>query len=162
MKGFSLVEIAVVVLITGMAVLIALPVFRNVLPGGRLESGARRLSSAVNLLYNEAVFTGTAHSLKVSLESGIYEGLILVPDSEPEILPAAGGSLPEGVFFSDVDASGRKYSEGDVRINFAPHGVIDPAIIRIENEDGRILSLVIEGYTGRVRIVGGYVSEDFR
>ena len=162
MKGFSLIEITVVALIAGMAILIAVPVFRDVLPGARIESAARRLSAVVNRLHNEAVFTGTAHSLEVGLESGVYKGFILVPGSEPEVLHGAGGSLPEGVYFSDVDASGRKYSQGDVGINFAPHGVIDRAIIRIGNDDGRVLSLVIEGYTGRVRIAEGYVSEDFR
>ncbi len=162
MKGFSLVEIAVVVLIAGMAVLAAAPVFRDVLPGGRLESGARRLSAVFNRLYNEAVFTGEYHSLRINLEDGSYAAFAELPDSEPEALSGAGGRLPEGIFFSDADVAGSKYSDGVARINFAPYGAVDPSVVRISDGDGRILSLVIEGYTGRTRVVEGYVSEDFR
>jgi prepilin-type N-terminal cleavage/methylation domain-containing protein len=162
MKGFSLVEIAVVVLIAGMVMLIAAPVFRDVLPAGRLESSSRRVSSVVNRLYNEAVFSGRAHFLEVSFERGVYEGFAEIPESEPEALRGAGGSLPEGVFFSDIDVSGRRHSEGAARIDFAPHGVISPSIVRIADSGGRILSLVIESYTGRVRVEEGYVREDSR
>lgn len=162
MKGFSLVEIAVVVLIAGMVVLAAVPVLRGVLPGGRLQSAARRLSASVNRLYSEAVFTGEYHSMRIDLEEGSYAAFTETPDSEPEPFHGAGGRLPDGIIFSDIDAAGRKYAEGVVRINFAPSGAVDPSIIRISDGGEKILSIIIEGYTGRVRVVEGYVSGDFR
>ncbi len=160
-KAFSLVEIAVVALIASVIILVAVPVFRDILPGARIESSARRLSASVRMLYNEAVFSGSAHSLVLCLETGGYEGFREVPDSEPEIVHGAGGRLLEGVYFADVEVAGRQFAGDEARINFSPNGVIDPAVIRVENEDGRVISLVIEGFTGRVRIVEGYVREAF-
>ncbi len=162
MKGFSLVEISIVVLIASMAVLVVAPVFRDAVPGARIESSARRLSAAVDRLYNEAVFSGSAHSLVINLEGGSYEGEREAEGSEPEKLQGVGGRLLEGVFFLDGQSAGRSFAGGQARINFSPDGVADPSIIRIENQDGRIISLVIEGFTGRVKVVEGYHRESFR
>lgn len=161
MKGFSLIEIAVVALIASIVVLIAVPVFRDSLPAARIESGARRLSASVRLIYDEAVFGGAPHSMVICLEGGGYEGFREEPETEPEAVPGSAARLPRGVSFLDVDSAGRTFSGEEARINFSPHGYIDPSVIRLENENGRVVSLVIEGFTGRVRIVEGYVREVF-
>lgn len=162
MKGFTFIELAVVAAIAGIAVLAALPVLRDFLPGERLESAGRMFSAVVNRLYSEAAFSGRGHFLSICFESGVYRGFAEVPDSEPEPVQGAAGRLPDGVYFHDADIAGRKFSGGEARLNFSPRGFIDPSVVRLDGGDGRILSLVIEGFSGRVRAADGYVEEDFR
>lgn len=162
MKGFSLIELAVVAAIAGIVMLAAFPVLRDFLPGQRLESAGRMFSAVVNRLYSEAVFSGRSHFLSICFETGVYRGFEDVPDSEPAPVQGAAGRLPEGVFFHDAHISGRKFSGEEAKLSFSPGGFIDPSVVRLADGEGRILSLVIEGFTGLVRAVDGYVEENFR
>ncbi len=161
MKGFSLVELAIVVMIAAVLLAAAAPVFRDVLPGTRAESASRRLRAVIGELYNEAVFTGQAHVLVLNIDEGTYEGRVQVSGSGDEPLQAARGRLPEGVSFEDVESSGELFTRGEARIFFDPAGFIDPSLIRLGDGKERTLTIVVDGFTGRARVEEGYVRETF-
>lgn len=154
--GFTLIEIAVIVVILSSLLLISFPKFQNIFPQTHLLSSARRIAGEVRRLYHEAVFTGRRSCLSLALEKGEYLALREVPGAEMEKLDGGLGRLLPGVRFQDVVVAGKKINEGTAHIDFSPYGLIEHSIIHLVNSDGDELSIIINRFTGKVELSPGY------
>lgn len=154
--GFTLVELAIVIFILSSILIIAIPKFQSIFPQAHLLSSARRMAGEVRRLYYEAAFGGRKYSLGFSLETGQYWSLIEMPGGEMKTREGKVRKLLPGVSFVDVVVAGRKMDKGEARVNFLPCGVVEPSIIHLVNSEGEQLSIIINGFTGKVELYDGY------
>ena len=101
--GFTLIELALVVLLLGMLASLGLPMLSGLEPD-RLNATARRLAGTVKYLYNEAAMTGEEHRLIFELEKDSYRTAQLSPTGELQTGTGLGKSykLRDGVHFDSI------------------------------------------------------------
>jgi general secretion pathway protein H len=161
--GFTLLELAVVLFIVGVLITVALPQLGD-LSGARLESSARRLTALVRYLNGEAAFRGRVCRLHYDLDQRSYWVTVLSPgqgtaefvaDSSPLARPV---QLPPTVAFADVQVpSVGRVTRGQVYTHFYPQGYTDPTVIRLRDQQARILTVMIPSLTGEARVYEGDV-----
>jgi prepilin-type N-terminal cleavage/methylation domain-containing protein len=161
--GFTLLELAVVLLIVGLLITVAVPRFPD-LTGARLESSARRLAALVRYLSGEAAFRSHLYRLHYDLDQQSYWVTVLttVQDTAEFIVDEAPLSrpvqLPPSIMFADVRVPDvGRVNRGQVYTHFYPHGYIDPTVIHLRDQSSRVLTVVIPPLTGEARIYEGYV-----
>ncbi len=154
-RGFTLVELAVVIVILGLAAALVLPrLGAGALEGARLRSSAARLAGMAMCARDRAAWTRLTHVLHLDIKNGEY-WLTAEKPANGARLPSGGlplrGRLPEAVQFQDVEVPRRPFSSDNVvRLRFSPDGWADPAAIHLVGRDGETASVVIASLCGRV------------
>lgn len=166
--GFTLLELAVVLFIIGLALTLVTPYFRG-FRGTLLKSEVRRLAGRVSYLYDQASSHKLVMRLTFDLDNNRYfvSALdpyapmpVFVPDREPGAAPVM---LPMGVRLRDVtvENSGAQ-SRGTISCHFYPEGYVDATIIHLTDEWGDVFTLSLDPLTGRVAIGRGEDSSTLR
>ena len=160
-RGFTLLELAVVLFIIGLVMAIAMPYFGG-LKTAELKSEARRLASRASYLYEEAGAQKVLLRLTFDLNNNAYfasrlDPFALRPVFMPETGPAGGRTLmPAGVRIRDVWVEGvGAFKRGVVSCQFYPSGAADAAVIHLVSDDGVVLTLAINPFDGHVMIIRG-------
>lgn len=156
--GFTLVELALVVLLVGLFSAFAVPMFGNIGDGG-LTPSARRLAGTVKYLYNEAALSGRPHRLVFDLKRGTFSALR--HDRDGELVPVAGSFREQRLLgatrFRDLQVAGRgSFRSGEVTADFLPAGWVDELVIHLAGERGREMTLHVEPFTGATEVYEGY------
>ncbi|MBI3303659.1 MAG: prepilin-type N-terminal cleavage/methylation domain-containing protein [Deltaproteobacteria bacterium] len=163
LKGFTLLELSVVLFIIGLLVAVAFPRLGD-LGGARLDSSARRLAALARYLNGEAAFSSQLYRLNYDLDQRTYWVTVLtahngtaefMADPSPLSRPV---QLPPSITFADVQApSIGRVSTGRVYTHFYPHGYADPTVIHLRDQHSRIVTVTIPPLTGEARVYEGYV-----
>lgn len=162
-RGFTLLELSLVLFIMGLLVTVLLPRF-GAMGTARLESSARRLAALVRYLNGEAAFSGQVYRIRYDLSEQAYAVQVLVPsrgatefvaDSSPM---SQSVRLPAGITFADVRvAQAGRMSSGQVFTHFYPQGYVDPTTVHLRDQQERAMTVVIPAITGEARVYEGYV-----
>lgn len=164
--GFTLLEIALVVLIIGVMLTLLVPRLRD--PGrAELDAQAKRLTLIFRLLRSEAVLNGDAYRLNYDLDQQRYwaaphEGGDLTEFAKDMGSLARGTQLHAPVGISDVvlPTLVGKVAQGQVYTVFYPDGSIDPTVIHLGN--GReAYTLWLNPMNGRLSAERGYQEVDY-
>ncbi len=156
--GFTLVELAVVLLLLGIFTALVVPLFAGI-GDDALQVSARRLAGTAKYLYNEAALTGRPHRLVFDLDGGEFGGRRLETNDELVTLDGTGSdhSLPDAVHFLDVVVAGRgKVNSGSIYAALLPVGWIDETVVHLEGSGGQQLTLRIAPLTGSSEVYEGY------
>jgi general secretion pathway protein H len=164
--GFTLLEIALVLLIIGIVLALAIPRLRSI-SGAELRGQARRLTNTFRYLRSEAILTGRIYQLRYDLTRERYWVTIATDAGDLSQAVADTGllgravSLPSPVGISDIVVGGtQKIQQGLAMTNFYPDGYIDPTVIHID--DGReAFTLYVNALTGRASLAKGYYDVDY-
>lgn len=162
-RGFTLVELLLVLSLMAVIMLFALPSFQNLLQG-TLQQEAGRLAGVIRLLRNEAVLTHTTYRLMLDLKGGRY--FVQQQDAEgsyheiadPRVL--AAHTLPRDLRLVDLTLLGRTYRTDETEplpVLVDPSGYLDPFLLRFTHGD-EDYTLRVAGFTGRVELVPGHVA----
>ena len=157
-SGFTLIELAVVLLLIGLFSALVIPLFSG-LGGDDLKSTARRLAGTAKYLYNESALTGRPYRLVFDLDAGSVSGRRLKASGELVTLTGTGGehTLPRGIRMRDVTVAGRGLtSSGTTYTGIQPVGWIDETVVHLEAQDGRQLTLRLLPLTGTSEVYEGY------
>ena len=153
--GFTLVELAVIILIIAACVTVVFPKFSNgLLDQQRLRSNVSKIAGIAEYARQRAVSTHLTHLLHFDLERGTYWVTAHAPDGK--LMPMTDGlelkgRLPEGIRFSGIDFPDiRNDSGGVVTIEFSPQGWIEPATVYVASSQGRKMSVVMHEMLGYV------------
>lgn len=153
--GFTLVELAVIILIIAACVTVVFPKFSNgLLDQQRLRSSVSKIASIAEYARQRAVSTHFTHLLHFNIEQGTYWVTALMPDGK--LMPMTDGlnfkgRLPEDIRFSGIDFPDIRTDSGDVAtIEFSPQGWIEPVTVYVASSKGRKMSIVMHEMLGYV------------
>jgi prepilin-type N-terminal cleavage/methylation domain-containing protein len=160
-RGFTLIELAVVMFIMGLMLLIAMPYLSGI-RSVRLRSESRRLAGRIAYLYDRASSDKVVLRLTFDLDGNRYSVSRLDPyapqpvfalDTEPGFAPVL---MPIGVRLRDVTVEGvGTLSRGTINSFFYPEGYVDATVVHLVDEWGTVFTLNVNSITGRVAITNG-------
>jgi prepilin-type N-terminal cleavage/methylation domain-containing protein len=154
-NGYTLIELAVVMLILAISLTTVIPSFSIGSDQSRLRSSANRIASVAEHAHQRAACTRLTHILHIDTKKGTYwvttQGLDGQDVSITDIL-SLKGQLPEGVSFLDIKIQGiNTHSKDCICITLSPQGWADQATIRLRSLTGEIMSIMIDEFSGQVK-----------
>lgn len=170
-SGYTLIELAVVILLIGIVTLAVMPRISAFLYPGDLKKAARELIGAILLARTQAVTEGKLYYLFIDLSNQFY-WMLDVPESDlsdsdrvkrTDVVLGESvkkRTLPKGIKFLSVRVgSGELQNSGTQTIRCLPIGITDPAVIHIGKDQDNSCTLILEALTGEVEVKDGYVDE---
>ncbi len=158
-RGYTLIELTVVILLIGLTVVLTVPKFRYSLLTDDLKGTVRRMIGTIRGLKNEAVRERQAFILHFDLEANrLWVESTKASDEELAEAQSNSFQLPEGVRIMDVWSWGRgKKTAGDTAIRFTEKGYVEPSVIHLGAKDGREFTLILSPFLGKVEVLEEYV-----
>lgn len=169
-RGFTLLELLIVIFLLGMTLAIIAPTFQEI-SGTRLRSATRTLAGTVRFVHGQASSTRSVYRLELDLDRGRFWVSRCVPvtdgtcewevDRSNLSRPRA---LPDGVRFVSARTvrDEKLMTSGIAQIHFLPKGYVEQAEIHVASERGSAaFTLLVEPLGGRVRILDGIQDLDF-
>ena len=140
-RGFTLVELLVVLAIAGLMMAVAPPLISSVMPGVELKAAARRTAGALRLTREIAIADGRDAAWVIDIDSKRYR-----IDGDRR-----GGSLPAGLEVELVAAEDEMQSDSVGAIRFFPDGSSTGGRVILKRGDGGY-QVGVNWLTGRILI----------
>lgn len=140
MRGFSLLELLLVIAIAGLIAAVAIPSLPGALESARLRGSAGEVRATLTLARTLAV--SEARNRSVAFDPGRGEYGI---DGD-----ARKWLLPEGIRLAALRPEGSAAEEGVVRVRFYPDGTADEAEVWISSSGGGRMRIRVDPLTGIV------------
>jgi prepilin-type N-terminal cleavage/methylation domain-containing protein len=157
-KGFTLIELVVVISLISIMLFFAVPRFQNNVLSDSTKEVSRWILLKIPYIKERAVREQKKYVLHVSFESNKL--WITNEAMQQEALQSAetnGYTLPEDIKLLDVEYPDKeKISTGEADIYFNKEGYSDKAIIHLENDDDEKFSFLIEPFLSQVRLYNTY------
>ncbi|MCP4683153.1 MAG: prepilin-type N-terminal cleavage/methylation domain-containing protein [Desulfobacterales bacterium] len=158
-KGYTLIELVVVVLLIGMTMGLTIPRFRQAVLTDPLKGATRKMVGIIKGIRSEAIQRHKVYSLYFDLESDLFW---IEPDDigeeERELVRSKAASLPGDVRVRDVRINGKgKKTVGEAAIRFNEKGYIQGSLIHLNSADGREFTLMLSPFLGKVKVFDKYV-----
>ncbi len=168
-RGFTLIELTVVIFLIGLLFLISMPRLSNFLYQGDLRRVARSLKAAVYLLRSKSIVTNRNTVLHFDLDKGAYWGAYEsaedesegFSDDEPPLL-VSSRELPKDIRFVDaLNINTPRVTSGRLSSTFNSKGVFEETVLHLADRNDRVLTIVINAYTGRFLLYDEYVEVEY-
>jgi general secretion pathway protein H len=166
-RGYTLIELSVVVLLIGMMLLIAVPRVRDTLFNDDLKAATRQLVGASRELRNEAVREQVDYILHLDLnQPGFWTYSADTTAEKRSEIRKRAVLFPEGIRIAGVRHMEEvRKTEGEASVRFFRKGYVEPTVIHLTKED-RTFTLVFNPFLQTVSVYEKYVdfvfSEDDR
>jgi prepilin-type N-terminal cleavage/methylation domain-containing protein len=157
-RGFTLVELLLVIALAGVILVLAIPATRDVLSGDSLKKASRQLIGLERKLRTDAVRDQMDYVLCINLSDSAY--WIITADMTPEKqdeIKSRPRFLPSDVLITDiVDVNNQKRAEGEARIVFGKNNICSPAVIHLAHKEAA-MTIVISPFLGVTDVFDQYV-----
>jgi general secretion pathway protein H len=142
-RGFTLLELLVVLLIVSLLLALVPPLFSGAVPGAKLKAAARDLAVALRLARNQSITHNVETQVHLNLESPAYA----IGSQAPRALPA-------GVELKVASASGQSVAQTTRHVvRFFSDGSSSGTLITL-SRGKRSYRLQVGWLTGKVTIEG--------
>ncbi len=157
-KGYTLIEISVVIVLVGVIFLMAIPKVRDTLSGDAMRSAARNLSGTARELKASAIREQVDHFLHLDLDRRlVWNTRDDMTADDRTVRRNQARRLPAGVRIADVSLVGvGKKNEGEVIIRFFSQGYVQPAAIHL-TDDERAMTLILQPFLNTLDVRDTYV-----
>jgi prepilin-type N-terminal cleavage/methylation domain-containing protein len=158
-KGYTLIELTVVIVLIGMMLAVSIPRFRYSLLTDNLKSVTRRMIGFVKEIRNDAVREQKAYFLYLDLESNkVWVESQGMSQEEREMIRERAFTFPEDIRIMDVwRKEDGKQVHGEAAIRFTKKGYVKYTAIHIGAEDGREFTLILSPFLGTIKSHDTYV-----
>lgn len=157
-RGYTLIELVVVLVVLGIIFSITIPKFRQALISDSIDTTSLRLIGLVQDLREKAISSQVSYSLHFDIQQQRIWS-VAADASEEEVDEARNRAyeLPDDVRIQDIWSwrSGTFYNEAVILIS--RKGYLEQAMIHLRSDDGREISLELTPFLGSIRIHKGYV-----
>jgi general secretion pathway protein H len=141
MRGFTLVELLVVLALMGLALTVASPLIANALPGTQMRAAARDVATGLRYARSLAIASNADVTFDVDVEAHRFA-----------VSPSRrSGSFPEDAEIVLTTARSELFDSGAGSIRFFPDGTSTGGGIEIVR-GGRKFLITVDWLTGRVAI----------
>ncbi len=157
-KGFTLIEITVVLFLIVLMVGISIPKVRDVLSTDRLNKTARQLMGMSRELRSDAAREQVDYELHFDVDRHCLwkYSADMTAEKRDEVKKSAI-ALPGGVRIRDVQIYGEaKKTNGEAVIRFFKKGYVQPAVVHLAYED-KNMTLVFNPFVSAVKMHNDYV-----
>ena len=157
-KGYTLIEITVVLVLIGIMLGISLPRVRDILSSDRLNKTARMLIGMSRELRSDAVREQVDYELHVDLERRSFWKFSVDTTAEKrDEFKRRAMMLPDGILIKDIQIYGEgKKTKGEMVIRFFKKGYMQPAVVHLSFED-RNMTLLFNPFIASVKTYNDYV-----
>lgn len=157
-QGYTLIELAVVIVLIGVVLLMAIPRVQDTLSQDRMRSAIRHLAGTARELKASAVREQVDHYLHLDLDNRLVWNTRDDMTAENRTLRRnQARPMPSGVRITDVAVvDGGKKNQGEVIIRFFSQGYVQPAAIHLADND-RIMTLILQPFLNTVDVQDRYV-----
>ncbi|MCD4657924.1 MAG: prepilin-type N-terminal cleavage/methylation domain-containing protein [Planctomycetes bacterium] len=178
--GFTLVELMIVILIMGIALMIVAANFGDLIPNERIRSEARAIGNLIGLARAEAAMKGINYGIVYDLDNNAF--WLLVPELEGDELSYYDGDeeydddeeeeirkklfyrqLHEDVEFEDIQVGEKSgITDNLVRIEISPIGIASGHIVHLKEKKKKDdtkekqISIELNALTALVTYFDGY------
>jgi prepilin-type N-terminal cleavage/methylation domain-containing protein len=158
-KGFTLIELTVVVFLIGVMLAVSIPRFRYSLITDNLKSTTRRIVGLITGLRNEAIREQKTYLLHFDIVSNqLWVDFDDITKEEREMAQEKAFQLPLDVRIIDVWTKGKgKRINGEVNIRFSKKGYVEQTVIHLGAEDGREFSLLLNPFLTKIESYDRYI-----
>lgn len=157
-KGYTLIELALVVFLLGLMLFLAVPRVRDGLINDVLAGAVRKTTGAVRVLRADAVREQVDYALQLDLNNNAFwtYSLDMTPEKRQERKEAAY-HFPAGVKIADISQPGLgKKTDGEATVRFYKQGHIQPTVIHLARED-RSATIVLAPFLSTIKVYEKYV-----
>jgi prepilin-type N-terminal cleavage/methylation domain-containing protein len=156
-RGYTLIEVAVVVVLIGLMLGLAVPKVHDALSGDLLKSATRKLIGTSRELRSDAVRNQINYELHIDLD--LQSLWICRSDTTAEKRAEIKGwaqQVPDGVQIKDAYIyGGDKKTQGETVIQFFKKGYMQPAVIHLAYA-GKDMTLVFDPFVSAVKTYDEY------
>jgi prepilin-type N-terminal cleavage/methylation domain-containing protein len=158
-RGFTLIELTMVVFLLGIMLTLTLPRLRDVALSDNLKNTVRTLTSTVKEIRYQAIKDNHEYLLKFDFDSKKFWSDSPYLTEEKRIAAEESPiTLPPDVRVIDISfKDGEKKTSGEVSINFSKEGYISPSVIHLGSDDGRQFTYILRPFLGDADIIEDYV-----
>jgi prepilin-type N-terminal cleavage/methylation domain-containing protein len=160
-RGFTLVELMVVVLLLGFILLLTFPNFRDLLEPGNPKRAVLQLVGSLKYARSQAATSKQRHRLNLDLKESAFwisreeSGGSFQPDPSPMGKPSY---LPPGILFLDVSSPERgKMREGTGYVEFSPTGWAEECAVHLQKGEEEVFTVFVHPLGGKVEVFTGYL-----
>lgn len=157
-KGYTLIELIVVLILLGLIFGLAVPKIRQAVLSDNLDATALRIIGLVENLREKAINDQVTYIFHIDLRGRkLWAFAADASEEEQETARENAYLLPPDVRIEDIWSwtGGRLYD--NATILFSRKGYIEQSMIHLQSEDGRQLSLELTPFLGSIKIHDGYV-----
>jgi prepilin-type N-terminal cleavage/methylation domain-containing protein len=153
-KGFSLVELTIVLLIIGLSASLVIPSLSHILKAVELTGVAKRVSAILRYGRSKAINSGQVYQILFDSDLG-QVGVQLMGSTEGK---EEGKSqqkiykLPNGVRIKEIKVDSFQYSTDLPAIEFYPNGGSNGGSVLIGNQEDKGYKIYVDCLTGSVAI----------
>jgi general secretion pathway protein H len=160
-RGYTLIELIVVLVLIGLMLGLVVPKFRQAVLSDSLDATALRIIGLVQDLRERAISNQVSYILHLDIRGKkLWAFASNASEEEQETARERAYQLPIDVKVADIWSwsSGKLYDEATIR--FSKKGYIEQSMIHLQSQDGRQLSLELTPFLGSIKIHDGYVDFD--
>lgn len=157
-RGFTLIELILVIALIGVVLVLAIPSTRDVITGDSLKKASRKLIAIERKLRVDAVRDQLTYILCIDMKHSTYWVITadMTPEKQDEIKKRPQ-HLPSDVVIKDiVNENNKKLSDAEIKINFGKNNVCSPAIIHLAYKEDS-MTIVINPFLGVTDTYDKYV-----
>ncbi|MBN1277095.1 MAG: prepilin-type N-terminal cleavage/methylation domain-containing protein [Deltaproteobacteria bacterium] len=158
-RGYTLIELSVVIFLVALMMGLTIPKFRYTLLTDNLKAASRKLAGLISEVREEAIREQKTVILRFDLESRmLWKTSPDMTEEENALSLENAMTLPQGVRILDIWYRGRgKKMMGVASVQFTKKGYVQETAIHLGCDDGREFTLILSPFLRRIKVADKYV-----
>jgi type II secretion system protein H len=161
-KGFTLIELMIVIAVLGLMLALTIPRLGEI-GEANLKRSARHLTGMIRYLRDNSQAQKKKYRIKFDIQNGHYWAELLTQTSDKteefkryQSVMVGEESLSGQTTFRDVQVASHP---DDPIILFTPDGWVEHALIHLRDGDNKDFTLIVNSLTGNTDLREGYIEE---